>query len=417
MEKEKLPKGVRFTKGGYEARAMINGTRISVRNKDLEKLLEEFEAEKNRIRHDITNLTGNVTLDEWFEKWFDHVQVKKIKETSISPMKNSYKRNFGFYIGSKKIKDIRPIDIQGAINALAKEGRVNSNTRDALGRLSKCFEYAIANQMITHNPCLLVEVPWEFKATKEETALTQEEQNQFLMAVETSWYKELFYFMLLTGVRVGEMGGLRWRDVDFKRKVIKIRHSLCCQYENGKKTIMLTSPKTVNSVREIPFMGEMEEILKSQKKKQARQRANYGERWRSSGEFDDLVFTTSLGSPCARYIVQKEINKTIERMDMEEAAAAMEDGRKPEKFRYFHPHTLRHTFATRCYENGIEPKVAQKLLGHSSISITLNIYTHVMESRMEEEIQKFGNANTETDPEKYNQLIGVAKPISVHSNY
>lgn len=63
--------------------------------------------------------------------------------------------------------------------------------------------------------------------------------------------------------------------------------------------------------------------------------------------------------------------------------------------RDFHPHTLRHTFATRCFENKMEPKVVQTLLGHSSISITLNIYTHVLDNKMDEEIKKFGVAKTE----------------------
>ena len=83
---------------------------------------------------------------------------------------------------------------------------------------------------------------------------------------------------------------------------------------------------------------------------------------------------------------------------------------------YFHPHTIRHTFATRCFENGIEPKVAQKLLGHSSITVTMNIYTHVMEDKMGDEISKFGYALTDTEAKAYKELLGDMKQISVHSN-
>ena len=97
---------------------------------------------------------------------------------------------------------------------------------------------------------------------------------------------------------------------------------------------------------------------------------------------------------------------------------AASEGRDPVKFRYFHPHTIRHTFATRCFENGIEPKVAQKLLGHSSISITLNIYTHVMENKMDDEISKFGKARTNADriPEVYRGALDELRPISIHSH-
>ena len=71
--------------------------------------------------------------------------------------------------------------------------------------------------MISVNPCLIVEVPWTYKKAKEEIALTQKEQNEFLNEVEDSWYKEMFYFMFLTGVRVGELGGLQWPDIYFTR--------------------------------------------------------------------------------------------------------------------------------------------------------------------------------------------------------
>ena len=94
--------------------------------------------------------------------------------------------------------------------------------REALGRLRECMGFAVGNQMIASNPCLIVEVPWTYKKAKEEIALTQEEQNTLLNEVEDSWYKEMFYFMCLTGVRVGELGGLQWSDIDFYLPVIDV---------------------------------------------------------------------------------------------------------------------------------------------------------------------------------------------------
>lgn len=150
--------------------------------------------------------------------------------------------------------------------------------------------------MIKVNPCLIVEVPWTFKQSKEEIALTQEEQDNFLSEMEDSWYKEMFYFMCLTGVRVGELGGMKWSDIDFKKKVVHVRRSLSCSYYNGEKRMMLVTPKTVNSIREIPFLGEMEEILKAQKKKQNKLKEELGSRWRSTDDLKDLVFTTGMGT-------------------------------------------------------------------------------------------------------------------------
>lgn len=249
--------------------------------------------------------------------------------------------------------------------------------------------------MIAVNPCLIVEVPWTYKKAKEEIALTQEEQDVLLNEVEDSWYREMFYFMCLTGVRVGELGGLKWCDIDMDKQVIFIRRSLSCNYCNGVKREVLVTPKTVNSTRQIPFIGEMEEILKSQRKKQLLSKKELVSRWRGKEEFEDLVFTTGMGSPCNRYIVEKEIKKMILRIREKEAVVAVQENRVLKVIRDFHPHTLRHTFAARCFENKMEPKVVQALLRYSSINITLNIYTHVLDNKMEEEIKKFGAAKTQ----------------------
>lgn len=411
----KLPKGIRENKGTYEARAMVNGVKICLYGSDLDHLIEEFHQAKEKVKNSIDYRKTMITLNEWFEEWFTEVKAHKVKETSIHPMKNNFKRTFGFYIGSKKLKDIKPLDVQRALNTMEQEGISNSAMREALGRLRECMEFAVGNQMIASNPCLIVEVLWTYKKAKEEIALTQEEQNTLLNEVEDSWYKEMFYFMCLTGVRVGELGGLQWSDIDFSKKCITIRRSLSCSYCNGKKREMLVSPKTVNSTRQIPFLGEMEEVLKSQKEKQKRLKAELGERWRSGEEFSDLVFTTGMGSPCSRYIVDKEVKKVIKRIREKEAVLAVQEQRELKIIRDFHPHTLRHTFATRCFENKMEPKVVQSLLGHSSISITLNIYTHVLDNKMDEEIKKFGVAKTQNDP--YSEIDVGKVRITAKSHY
>lgn len=125
-----------------------------------------------------------------------------------------------------------------------------------------------------------------------------------------------------------------------------------------------------------------------------------GKRWRASEELGDLVFVTGMGSPCTRYIVQKEINKITKRITERRALEAVKNNTEPEVFRHAHPHLFRHTFATRCFEVGMEPKVVQSLMGHSNISTTLNIYTHVLEEKRMQEVAKFGNAKTSDLPKQ-----------------
>lgn len=166
MAKVKLPRGIRENKGTYEARAMVNGVKICLYSSDLNQLKEEFEQAKQQARNNLDYKRTQMTLNEWFEEWFTDVKAHKVKETSISPMKNNFKRTFGFYIGTMKIKNIKPMDVQQAINAMEKDRMSNSAMREALGRLRECMEFALGSQLISTNPCLIVEVPWTYRVSE-----------------------------------------------------------------------------------------------------------------------------------------------------------------------------------------------------------------------------------------------------------
>ncbi|WP_281671951.1 tyrosine-type recombinase/integrase [[Clostridium] scindens] len=387
-----LPKGIYQRKDGrYEARALINGVSVQLYNFNLKQLKIDFENAKEEARKGVDKKLSNITLDEWFDEWFERYKVPKIKETSITPMKTKYRSNFGRLIGNMKVSEIRNMDIQGVINTMQKEGRATSSMRDALGRVRECLESAKNNRIISENPCFDVTVPWENK-TKERRFLSQDEQNRFLLQVENNWYKEMFYVMFLTGMRIGEVGGLKWNDVDFKNKCININRSLSCEYHEGVKTIRLTTPKTHNSYRKIPFMGEVEEMLLSQKKKQDRLRKELGKRYRSDGDFADLVFVTSMGSPVLRYHAEKECKKVVKAINEQEAFESVKEQREPIIFKDVYPHAIRHTFCSRCFQLNMNPKVVQALMGHQHYSTTIDIYTHVMEQDINEEVCKMESA-------------------------
>ena len=279
LKGRQLPKGIYQRKDGrYEARAVIAGIKIQLYNMNLKQLKTDFEQAKQEAKEGIDRKLSNITLNEWFDEWFTQYKIPQIKETSINPMKTKYTTMFGRLIGNMQVSKIRNMDIQNAINTMQKEGRATSSMRDALGRLRECLESAKNNRIISVNPCFDITVPWENKS-KERRFLSQEEQNKFLHAVEDNWYKEMFYVMFLTGMRIGEVGGLKWEDVDFKNKCINIQRSLSCEYHKGVKTIRLTTPKTHNSYRKIPFMGEVEAMLISQKKKQEVIKRELGDRY------------------------------------------------------------------------------------------------------------------------------------------
>ena len=386
LKGRELPKGIYQRKDGrYEARALINGIKIQLYNFNLKELKIEFEKRKEEAKQGVDRKLSNITLDEWFEEWFDRYKIPKIKETSVTPMKTKYRANFGRLIGNMKVADIRNMDIQDVINTMQREGKAISSMRDALGRVRECLESAKNNRIISENPCFDITVPWE-NVSKERRFLTQEEQNRFLQQVEDNWYKEMFYIMFLTGMRIGEVGGLKWDDVDFKNKCININRSLSCQYESGVKTVRLTAPKTHNSYRKIPFMGEAEDMFLSQKKKQEKIKKELGRRYRSNGELSDLVFVTSMGSPVFRHHAEKEVKKVVKAINEQEAFDSVREQREPNYFKDLYPHAIRHTFCSRCFQLNMNPKVVQKLMGHQHYSTTIDIYTHVMQDDIDSEV-------------------------------
>ena len=399
LKGRELPKGIYQRKDGrYEARALINGIKIQLYNFNLKELKVEFEKRKEEAKQGVDKKLSNITLDEWFEEWFTRYKIPKIKETSITPMKTKYRANFGRLIGNMKVAEIRNMDIQDVINTMQREGKATSSMRDALGRVRECLESAKNNRIISENPCFDITVPWE-NVTKERRFLSQEEQNRFLQQVENNWYKEMFYIMFLTGMRIGEVGGLKWEDVDFKNKCININRSLSCQYESGVKTVRLTAPKTHNSYRKIPFMGEAEEMFLSQKKKQDKIKKELGKRYRSDGEFLDLVFVTSMGSPVFRHHAEKEVKNVVKAINEHEAFDSVREQREPHYFEDLYPHAIRHTFCSRCFQLNMNPKVVQKLMGHQHYSTTIDIYTHVMQDDIDSEVCKLESAIVTTPEE------------------
>ena len=120
---KQLPSGIYQRKDGrYEARAVVHGIKIQLYSFNLKELKAEFKKQKELAEQGIDDKMANITLDEWFEEWFEKYKIPFIKETSVSPMRAKYRSSFGRLIGHMKVSDIRNIDIQNVINVMRKEG-------------------------------------------------------------------------------------------------------------------------------------------------------------------------------------------------------------------------------------------------------------------------------------------------------
>lgn len=377
--------------GRYEAKVLINGVKIDIYNFNLKQLKEDFEKAKLEVRQGISIKLKDITLDEWFSEWFTKYKLPTIKQTSVSTMKGKYKSVFGCYLGDKKIYNIRNMDIQEAVNKASESGKATSSIRCALSILRKCLESAKNNRIISFNPCFEVIVPYKQQIVSRRF-LTQEEQNKFLRQVEYDFYREMYYIMFLTGMRIGEIGALAWEDINFEKKHIYVRRNLSCIYAEGEKILQFLTPKTQNGYRIIPFMGEAEEMLLSQRKKQKKLRKELGKGWCGIEGFDNLVFTTLKGSPVTKFVAERNINNIVKKINEQELLNATMEGREFVEFEKMHPHVFRHTFCSRCFEKNMSPKIVQILMGHANYSTTIDIYTHVTSKSIEIDASKFGSA-------------------------
>lgn len=399
LKGKELGKGISQRKDKrYEARAVINGTKIDIYDFNLENLIKEFNKEKERIKS-INNDFNNIdTLKEWYIQWFTKAKAPSLKtEQSRRTYNRKINNTYIRLLGDKKIKNLKQMDIQTATNELLlksdddNERSYSQRTvKEALGVLKECLDIAVINQIIPVNVCINISFEDENLKPEERRVLTYKEQKRFLEEASSSYYYEAYCILLCTGMRIGEFSGLQWSDIDFNKKVININRSMKTEYLDGKKTEILTTPKTSNSYREIPFFGETEFLLKKWKAKQDIYKKKLGDRWRANPEFGNLVFTSTMGSPVTRYVLAHDIRKLIREINMKEIMIAMKEGREPIEFKGLYPHAFRHTFATRCFEKGMEPITVQKIMGHANYVTTVS-YTHLLEEKMSKEVKSIGD--------------------------
>lgn len=197
--------------------------------------------------------------------------------------------------------------------------------------------------------------------------MTKEQQELFMECVKESYLYHFFEVMLRTGMRRGEMQGLKYSDIDKKQNVIHVRRTL--KYIEGKGYIEDT-PKTRTSTRDIPLTVAIMEHIEAQRKYWCFQIV----------KLDQYLFCNEKGEPLSKERIQGEIDRTIKRI----RGAGYE-------FPRITSHTFRHTFATRAIEAGMQPQILKTILGHSSLAMTMDLYSHVLPDTKAEEMEKIAN--------------------------
>lgn len=316
----------------------------------------QFEIEHNSIQN-----LQEITVDYWFQYWITEIKGNNVKPNTIRNYTERYDMNIKEHIGDMLLKEIKPIHCQMILNKMAEKYR-NSTIKQAKITLYNMLQNAVDNDIIAKNPVTKNVDCISGKPSKEKRVLTKEEQKLFLETVNgTSNYNQ-YAFILQTGLRTGEMIGLKWEDIDFDKKIIRIRRTMEYRYSVGEWRI--GDPKSKSGIRDIPLTEEAIRILKNQKEKNSKLKI-------IPIDFKDYVFLSRKGEPTKNSAYDTKLFYYCDKANIKR----------------FSMHTLRHTFATRCIEAGMKPKTLQMILGHSNIGITMNLYVHITEDEKIKELE------------------------------
>lgn len=322
--------------------------------KDAERMLTKVLRERDL---GLLVETSRMNLDEYLDHWLKAAVGPRVREGTAKEYAATLRRYVREPLGHKRLGRLKPVDIQTLYSTMQATGLersvryVHTILRDALGQ-------AVRWQMLARNPAELVDLPRR-RPSSSIRALNQEEVERFLAAAAPSKWSLFFKLMLGTGVRPSEALALTWRSVDLGRGTITIRQSL--SRVNGRW--LFNEPKTPSSRRSIPLPHSLLQPL-----------AEHLTAQRELG-FTELLFCNVDGDPIhERGIVSGSFKPALERAGL------------PSSVRLY---DLRHTHATLLMLAGVHIKVVSERLGHSSIGITLDTYSHVLPNMQLDAARKF----------------------------
>mgnify|MGYP001623051401 CR=1 FL=1 len=367
LKGKELGKGISQRKDSRYVGRYIDaqGVRRSIYNNKLSELRRQLVEAQYKTNNNISTHGSDMTVDAWFEKWLETYKIGKVKPQTLSSIRSSYRIAYKPYIGAKRLKDVTPFDIQNIINQEYERGLAVSSIKERFVMLKGIFTKAYNLKIIPNTPCIDLSFPKDNKqkkyACKERRALSREEEKFFLEILPNKPWGYLLKLLLYTGLRVGEACALQWKHIDFEHKMIYVEQNSITYSNNGKYCREVGATKTLTSNRLIPMTRESYVLLTEYRLK------------RSDVSEENFLFVTSKGHLYNAGSIGNVLNVFLKRKNMDLNVT---------------PHILRHTFATRCFEAGISPKVIQTYLGHTDITTTMNIYTHVDVMELKNNITK-----------------------------
>lgn len=341
------------------------------------------------LHEEIDTFTAkNYTVNDYFEKYLG--QKKKVKETTRVLYKNTYNLYVRDRFGHRRLSTVKYSDVVQCYNDILEAHGISIATLESVDCVLKpVFKMAVRDHLLKTNPAdgVLADISRDLgQNTTQRRAMTIAEQNAFLQFVDESKvyskWKNMFTVMLGTGCRIGEICGLTWDDCDFTNNIIHIRRTLCysADEETGKYRLIIQTPKSKAGERSIPMFNDVRDVLLKEKVRQMK----FGFCVDIIDDVSGFVFCNKNNRAVVPTNVNSALKHLVNKYNKVETESAEREKRKPNLLPNISPHILRHTFCTRLCEMGVNVKVVQEVMGHSKISMTLDIYDSVTSEFMAE---------------------------------
>lgn len=358
----------------YQARYSDRwGKRKTIYNSSLRELRKQL-AEAVANNENFSSIKEEITLDKWFNRWMEVYKERSIRPNTKREYTHIYYKNISPYIGTRRINSLVKSDIQMLVDKASDDNYAYERQNKIKVILRDMLQRAVEDNLIINNPVSGIKL----RADKEIKAksLTVDEQNIFFEYCQNTFYDNLFNVAVNTGLRPGELFALQISDIDLENGFIDVNKTLVYQkyLTDERKEFHVEPPKTKQSYRKVPINSVCREYLQRQLELK---RVVSQKRPKQQNEY---LFVTKFNTPLNSVIYSDAIKAVIRQINL---MRPFDD-----QFEVFSGHAFRHTFATRCFENGVDAKVVQSYLGHASLKMTMDLYTHVTDDKSAMDIEK-----------------------------
>ncbi|GCF11814.1 tyrosine-type recombinase/integrase [Dictyobacter arantiisoli] len=331
--------------------------------------------ETNNLKDQGLLLTGeDQTIELFLRTWLEDTAQPRLRERTYIRYRGLIENHIIPAIGKVKLQKLMPQHLQRLYNEKRKEGYAPQTIKHIHRVLHRAFHDALRWSLITHNVCDAVDAP---RVPRHEMQVLNVEQAQKLLQIaREDPFEAVYVLALTTGMRQGELLGLKWEDISLDGGKLQVRRTIA---RVGKLGFITNEPKTPRSRRSIYLADLAIEALKRHRAHQYELRLSAGPAWEDQG----WVFCNQIGRPVeAGNLMRRSFKPLLKKADVPD-------------IRF---HDLRHSAATLLLSMDVHPKIVQELLGHSNISMTLDTYSHVLPSLQEQAVTRLNTLFSATTP-------------------